>query len=189
MIDVDDNSDKKRKETSMVWKYFDAAICHVKKVRISARCKHCRGKFVAKTSDGTNHLLKHIKRKHISLLKDDNAISQMFLAIDNNTTMLKNFKYDPATSRHALISMMLLHEYPFNMVEDYGFKKFVGTLQPQFTMFCRNTAKKDCCKLHGEKKKKKMYSTLESLECRISFTSDWFIFCLTAHYIDSNWKL
>ena len=59
----------------------------------------------------------------------------------------------------------------------------------------RNTAKADCLKLHAQLKKQ-LKATLLALPGLISLTSDMWTscqtkgyLCLTAHYVDSDWKL
>ena len=91
--------------------------------------------------------------------------------------------------------MIILHEYPFVIVDHTGFREFIINLQPLFRMVSRTTIKKDCMDIY-EEQKVKLYSLLGTLNCRISLTTDMWTsnqnkgyFALTAHYIDDNWKL
>lgn len=48
-------------------------------------------------------------------------------------------KFDQKQCRDALARMIILHEYPFNIVTHEGFIKYSKILQPQFKMVSRNT--------------------------------------------------
>lgn len=98
-----------------------------------ARCKHCKAQLFANPSDGTKHLWNHLKNTHSS--KSKNPIGQMMLACEQKSMDLKNFTFSQTVSRQALTKMILLHEYPFTLVEQRDFREFVGTLQPNFTNY------------------------------------------------------
>ncbi|XP_077237236.1 zinc finger BED domain-containing protein RICESLEEPER 2-like [Tasmannia lanceolata] len=98
-------------------------------------------------------------------------------------------------SRQDLAHMIMLHEYPFKMVEHPGFIKFAKNLQPLFKMVSRNTIKSDCLAIY-KKEKEKLSTVFETIPGRISLTTDMWTsnqtlgyICLTAHFVDHDWVL
>ena len=91
--------------------------------------------------------------------------------------------------------MIVLDEMSFSIVEYCGFQEFVKSLNPLFTMVCRNTVKDECMQLYYDNKSAycegfKMYAG------RVSLTSDMWTsnqtlgyMCVTCHFIDAKWKL
>uniref|UniRef100_A0A803KUC3 Transposase n=1 Tax=Chenopodium quinoa TaxID=63459 RepID=A0A803KUC3_CHEQI len=96
--------------------------------------------------------------------------------------------------REALIHMIIVDELPFKHVEKPGFRHFVQVACPQFHIPSRVTIARDCLKLYYSEKEKlrEMFKTCQ----RISVTTDTWTsiqrinyMCLTAHFIDNDWKL
>lgn len=92
------------------------------------RCLHCKSVFVAKPKDDTTHLRKHLERRHP--FKINNPITQMMLNCSQQGQKIRNYKFSQANSRLALANMVMLHEYPFTIIEHHGFRKFISSLQP-----------------------------------------------------------
>ena len=92
--------------------------------------------------------------------------------------------------------MIIKHNYAFSMVDHEFFEYFCHGLNPEFKVITRNTVRADIIKLHDETKFK-VNELLDKLDCRVTLTTDiWtsdsqnFAYaCLTAHYIDFEWKL
>lgn len=104
-------------------------------------------------------------------------------------------KFDQERSRLDLARMIILHGYPLAMVDHIGFKVFVKNLQPLFELTTNDSIELECMEIYG-KEKQKVYEMVKKLHCRVSFTVDkWTApentgyWCLTAHYIEENWKL
>ncbi|KAI3958675.1 hypothetical protein MKW98_030340, partial [Papaver atlanticum] len=57
-----------------------------------------------------------------------------------------DFKFIPEVTRDLIARMIILHELPFSMVENVGFRKVLASLQPTFKLVKRTTAKSDCMK-------------------------------------------
>uniref|UniRef100_A0A803NEX3 Zinc finger BED domain-containing protein RICESLEEPER 2-like n=1 Tax=Chenopodium quinoa TaxID=63459 RepID=A0A803NEX3_CHEQI len=90
--------------------------------------------------------------------------------------------------------MIIVDELSFKHVEKPGFRHFVQVACPQFHIPSRVTIARDCLKLYYSEKDKlrEMFKTCQ----RISVTTDtWTSIqrinyrCLTAHFIDHDWKL
>lgn len=104
-------------------------------------------------------------------------------------------KFDQERSRMDLARMIILHGYPLAMVDHIGFKVFVKNLQPMFDIATNSALELDCIAIY-EKEKQKVYGVIGRLRGRISVAVDLWnspenarYLCLTAHYIDEEWKL
>ncbi|KAM4103132.1 hypothetical protein ACJW30_06G056300 [Castanea mollissima] len=93
---------------------------------------------------------------------------------------IANFKYDHAKVREKASHMILVHEYPFNMIEH--------------EKISRNTARNDCISTF-ELEKKKLKTLLGSVN-RVNLTADFWKYgqkigymCFIYHFVDSSWKL
>ena len=107
----------------------------------------------------------------------------------------ENFTFEQDVSRNELANAIILHEYPLSIVDHYGFRKFIATLQPLFKMVSRNTIKSDVLKIY-DVEKKKTYMLLEQLNSRIAITTDMWsstqkkgFMAITAHFVDESWLL
>ncbi|KAG9458640.1 hypothetical protein H6P81_003148 [Aristolochia fimbriata] len=196
---AEETQTKKRRLTSKVWEVFDRIVSEDKK--FTAICKYCKTKFSADSSCGTSHLIYHMNRcaSYKKTLKPVPEVSQMLLSIREKNkegeVKLENFKFDQDSSRYSLARMIILHEYPFSIVNHVGFRKYSRNLNPSFKMVSRNTIKKECMRIYNCEKEK-LYTTLEGISSRLSLTTDMWTsvqnkgyLCLTAHFIDDSWKL
>ncbi|XP_060965659.1 zinc finger BED domain-containing protein RICESLEEPER 2-like [Cannabis sativa] len=92
--------------------------------------------------------------------------------------------------------MIVLHEYPLNMVEHDGFRSFVKSLQPLFRYVSRTTIRRDILKIYENEKTKTMNSMNDN-RSRVAITTDLWTsnnqkrgyMVVTAHYIDDSWIL
>ncbi|KAK2999289.1 hypothetical protein RJ639_023818 [Escallonia herrerae] len=106
----------------------------------------------------------------------------------------KDFKYNHAKVREAAAEMILVHEYPFSMMEHEFFNRFMRTATPYYESISRATAKSDVMATY-EREKKSLKATFLSVS-KVSLTSDFWksgqkigYMVLTVHFIDSDWKL
>ena len=74
----------------------------------------------------------------------------------NNDGKIKfgNFTFDPDVSRKELFYAIIIHKYPFSIVDHRGFRRFVASLQLMFKMVSRNTIKSDIFKIYDVEKEK-----------------------------------
>ncbi|GFP78689.1 zinc finger bed domain-containing protein ricesleeper 1 [Phtheirospermum japonicum] len=111
------------------------------------------------------------------------------------TINLGSLKFDQDRSRLDLARMIMLHGYPLAMVDHVGFKLFVNNLQPMFEVNNNGDIEIDCMAIYG-KEKQKVYESIHHFYGRISLAIDMWgstessdYICLTANYIDEDWKL
>ncbi|WOL14748.1 zinc finger BED domain-containing protein RICESLEEPER 1-like isoform X2 [Canna indica] len=113
---------------------------------------------------------------------------------DGKIGNLTSFRYDKEKIRDILAKMIIVHEYPFRMVEHAFFQLLMKTLNPKFESMSRVTVRADCMKIYALEKKK-IKALLGSVD-RISLTFDLWTsnqtigyMCLTAHFLDNDWNL
>ncbi|KAG5548554.1 hypothetical protein RHGRI_014043 [Rhododendron griersonianum] len=105
------------------------------------------------------------------------------------------WKFDQVACRNALAKMIIIDELPFKFVDHEGFSEFCTVMQPYFNVISRFTVARDCVALYtGEKEK--LRNLLTKSGQRICLTTDSWTsiqnvsyMCLTAHFIDKDWKL
>ncbi|CAN6442326.1 unnamed protein product [Victoria cruziana] len=190
---------KPKRLRSLVWNDFKKIKKNGKDL---AMCKNCSKEFVG---GGTTHLRKHLLRCVRKPSSD--VVNQSVAIIDNNKEdtpplvtpeppkLLNSIKFVQEQSQFDLARMIILHDYPFSLVEHVGFRIFVNNLQPQFKMVSPNTVKADCLTIF-EQEKEKLYEVLDKLPGRVSLTANmWTSYqnvsylCLTAQYVDESWAL
>ncbi|GMI65545.1 DAYSLEEPER [Hibiscus trionum] len=103
--------------------------------------------------------------------------------------------FDPERSRLDLARMIILHGYPLAMVEHVGFKVFVKNLQPLFDVVPNSSIELSCVEIYL-KEKQRIYDMVSKLQGRINLAVEMWsspenskYVCLTAHYVDDEWKL
>ena len=67
--------------------------------------------------------------------------------------------------------IVILHKYPFSIVEYCAFRECNKNLQPLFKMASRRTISNDFLKFF-EDEKEMLFGVMEKLQCRINLTSD-----------------
>src|ERR1044072_9501546 len=94
-----------------------------------------------------------------------------------------------------LAQAIAMHDLPFNFVEFEKIRDWVNYLNPNARMPSRNTVVADIRKLYVTEKKK-LREVMGRIPDRVCLTSDCWTaattegyLCLTAHFVDENWKL
>ncbi|KAH7859557.1 hypothetical protein Vadar_002540 [Vaccinium darrowii] len=137
---------------------------HFQKVKVKgtgalkARCLYCKKKLVAEQKSGTTHLADHynscLKRKIVD--GNQKILTPSLMAGPGKKNTLQPYSYDPEYARQQLAYMIIMHEYPLNMVEHVGFRRFCYALQPSFQVVSRNTIKKDILNIYDVERLKTM---------------------------------
>ncbi|CAI9302125.1 unnamed protein product [Lactuca saligna] len=185
------------KRTSNAWRnYTDVRDPKTGKI-IKAQCKHCSRILIVTTKNGTSSLGKH----NVVCLQNPNNIDKKqkkistFRTSQSDATTVSNWEFNQNTIRLALAKMIVIDEQPFSYVERDGFRYFCSVVVPQFCISSRFTVARDISKVFLCETEQ-LRNTLKSLNSRIALTTDCWTFvqnlsymCLTAHFIDDNWKL
>ncbi|KAL0655624.1 hypothetical protein Bca4012_076208 [Brassica carinata] len=142
-----------------------------------ARCNHCGFKMVAEKTHGTSSLNRHSKNCPAKLRSDAP-------------------KYDHIADREKMSEIIIYHDLPFKYVEYEKVRERDRFLNPDVQHICRQTAASDVYKRY-EIEKAKLIEVLGKHKGRVCFTADLWTarsvvmgyICITAHYIDENWRL
>ena len=102
-------------------------------------------------------------------------------------------QFNKEACRKTVAKYLVLDELPFRHIEGEGFKQLVHTLQPRFVPVSRTTVARDIYQMYLDEKVS--LRNVMSKE-RISITTNIWTsiqninyMCVTAHWIDSEWRL
>jgi len=180
------NTCKKRgSRTSNVWDHFS-------KKDSRCICNYC-GKDYAYHSKriGTSSLWNHLRSRCKKYLDKVCDKKQKVLGFPT----INEVSFNKERCRKALARFVVKDEHSFSVVEGEGFREFVIELQPKFGVPSRVTVARDIHKLFCDERIK-LKKELTKAGQRICLTTDCWTsstqmayMCLTAHYIDSDWRL
>jgi hypothetical protein len=154
--------------------------------------------FVVGKSSTTSTLSRHLTgcKKFVELNNRKKQKTLCFEPSDENDGFgtLSNSVYNEMRVRELAAHMVLLHEYPFNMMEHKLFNKFMRACTLHWKKISHATVKSDCNATYNIEKKK--LKTLLSGVNRVNITIYmWTSFqrvsymVVTCHFMDSNWLL
>ncbi|XP_077211612.1 zinc finger BED domain-containing protein RICESLEEPER 1-like isoform X1 [Tasmannia lanceolata] len=189
---------KKRSFTSGVWEHF-ARLKDPEGGKLeNATCNYCQNSYTYSSSYGTSMLWKHIKNctKNPNFQDTRQTLPSSYQSLSQEgDSSLAAWKFDQELCREALNRMIIIDELPFKFVEREGFRHFCSVMQPRFKLIGLRTVGRDCLAMYAIEKKK-LKDLLHKTDQRISLTTDAWTslqnisyMCLTAHFIDHDWKL
>jgi hypothetical protein len=201
-IDQDEPPARKRSKkcTYDVWPYFTkkdviVEVDEKKYIQTWGHCNFpkCRAKYKAESNQGTTGFRNHLKSAH-NIVKD-----QLQLNIEKDhgkdITMVQPFKYDLEVGLKKFYLAIIMHGYPFNIVEHEYFVEFIKSLHPSFPIKSRVTVRKDIMNIYLEQKDK-LYAKLKSVTSQFSATMDMWTscqnnsyMCVTIHWVDEEWHM
>ncbi|KAK2980363.1 hypothetical protein RJ640_014536 [Escallonia rubra] len=125
---------RERKKTSPVWDFFvDVTLANgTKKVK----CKLCNA-ILNKTKGGaTTQLLRHQDTycPKSRVAATNQSVINVELGKMEYEVRKKDFKYNHVKVRETAAQMILVHEYPFSMMEHEFFNRFMRTATPYYEM-------------------------------------------------------
>lgn len=164
-----------------------------------ARCNYCHQEYCCVSTNGTSTLRKHIlnckKYPFNERNKGQQSLSFQSTGREGSTNKLLNWCFNQERSRIAFAKMIITDELPFRFIEREGFRHFMSVTQPEFKFVSRNTVVKDCFSIYMQERKK-LKDVLTNSSQRVCLTTDCWTslqnisyMCLTAHFIDKDWKL
>ncbi|WVZ84618.1 hypothetical protein U9M48_031634 [Paspalum notatum var. saurae] len=182
-----------RQLRSVYWKEFEPITEDGEIVR--AKCMHCHDHLSGRQNIGTSHLKKHLDRCKLRAKLTDLVDKMRAGGKSANIDLLDNWIYDSGLARRALVRMIVLHEFPFSIVEYDGFREFVSALNPLFKMVSRTTIRSDCMRTF-EDAKLELKEVLNNSSSKVSLTADMWTsnqtlgyLCVTCHRISREWKM
>ncbi|XP_072054326.1 zinc finger BED domain-containing protein RICESLEEPER 2-like [Arachis hypogaea] len=169
-----------------------------------AKCNWCGASYGCDThKNGTSNMKNHLLSQCKKFSKEALDPTQKILCFQDVVkddrkgigSSLSTVSFDVDRCRQALARMIIVDELPFSHVEGEGFRYYTSCLQPKFPIPGRLTVARDCWKLYLNEKIK-LKSVFSQPNQNICLTTDCWssvqnlnYLCLTAHYIDANWKL
>ena len=144
------------------------------------KCNHCHELYnIDLGRNGTSTLLRHLRRCSKTL----------------ESTPGSNRKLDMMVFREMMAIAIVEHNLPYAFVEYRRVRDALAYANSSIEFWSRNTAVSDVLRIF-EKEKANLRKVLTEVPGRISFTTDLWraitvegYLCLTAHYLDANWKL
>lgn len=212
---LDGNSNKRRRKKSIVWEYFTIETVGAGCTR--ACCKQCKKSFAYITGSklaGTSHLKRHIALGICPVSRRNNQENNQLIPYTpgtktdgaargtdpprkryRTTPVFASIPFNQNICNHEIAKMIILHDYPLNIVEHTGFFDFVRNLQPQFNMVSFDAIQRECLGIY-QREKQSLLNLLGGIPGRMSLTLDMLIsdqtlgyVFLTGHFIDVDWKL
>ncbi|XP_062010566.1 zinc finger BED domain-containing protein DAYSLEEPER-like [Rosa rugosa] len=200
---------KRRKRKSMVWEHFTIETVSAGCRR--AYCNQCKRSYAyskgSKVS-GTSHLRRHVEKGSCAALlrsQDNNQSDPSSSKGASNSQKRRHkrasstpqFVFDQDHCRNDIARMIIMHDYPLQMVEHPGFVSFVQNLQPEFNfnMMTFDTVQGDCIATY-QMEKQSLRKFIQGIAARVCLSLDvWtssqgvgYMF-VTGHFIDADWKL
>jgi len=208
-VDVDSGGEDQpagkrvKKSTSEVWQYFEKYLVTEivdgkPEQQLWGKCKYkgCKtktSKLRAESKFGTTSFWTHLANYH-SIKKGQQHLTTKK---DNETgiAIVQPYKYDQEASVRKFYEAMIVHEYPFNMVEHEYFQEWVKSLRPHYPLKCRVTVRKEIME-YCLAEKDKLYAYFKTIKSRFSATMDMWTsnqnkgyMCVTLHWVDDDWKI
>jgi hypothetical protein len=200
--DGDDHSLPKRdkKRTLVVWEYFEKTDIEVEvdgkiynQKWCSCKFPKCKARYRCEGRYGTTAFLNHLRSAH-RIVKGQRQLS-MVKDHEKDCTVVEPYKFDQAVSLRKLYLAIIMHEYPFNIVEHEYMVDFIKSLRPNFSIKSRITTRKEIMDLYLEQKDI-LYGCLKNVQCCFSATMDMWTscqnksyMCVTLHWIDDEWRI
>jgi hypothetical protein len=189
---------RKRKKTSDIWN--DADEVEVTKGVWKAVCRYCKAEYATGgTGSSTSHIRRHLKncmQKKLQKANDKKQATIPFQPLSSgNPFIVPGARYSNDKMREIMATAIMVHENPFNIVEDDIWMWAFEYANPDFRRITHKTARSDCIALF-QKEKKILKQQLESVS-KISLTTDMWksshqvieYMVITGHFIDMEWNL
>ncbi|KAK6120509.1 hypothetical protein DH2020_045767 [Rehmannia glutinosa] len=144
--------------------------------REKAKCNYCSTLIAINSQGSTTQFHRRLESCPVRLAANKNQrllCTQPLGPTDfggGSGGTITTYKYDKERVREYLAKMVIVHEYPFRMLEHDFFVMFCKILNPRFEKMSRVTLRSDCIKLYVVEKNK-LRVTFEGVE-RFSLTSD-----------------
>nr|GLL32195.1 Putative AC transposase [Ipomoea trifida] len=182
---------KKRRLTSEVWNHFLRIPKTASSDKETARCKYCNKEYtIGSHQYGTSTLSRHLRTCKQKPKYED--VGNMLIDYEGK---LRAKKIDHNRVRELTSMAIIYHDLPYSWVEYTWVRELHKYLNGDYKFLSRNTAAADVYMFY-EREKDKLKNVLSKVPSRICLTSDLWTactvegyICLTAHYIDNDWKL
>ncbi|MBA0787100.1 hypothetical protein Gotri_026502 [Gossypium trilobum] len=166
------------------------------KNELKVQCNHCKSIFSAKSSSRTSHLRRHLNN---CLKKVNKDITQYTMTTQQSLRggpSIKNYKFDADECRRAVSTFLMCGKHSFRTVEEPRFRYMMRIASSNCKNISRYTAARDVLMYYAKERDhvKEELVKAPGLICLTSdnwnseHTNDEYI-CITAHWVDKDWKL
>ena len=198
-------TERVNRKTSKVWNAFDALQVpdpyEEGKMLSKARCRYCKKDYAYTPGSTTTTLSRHMKNCTAYLKAVEKKLDQTLLNFAPSKvgetglpTISSPQDYNHEQVKKLIAKMIIVHEYPFRMVEHTWFNIVMRYLNPSYEFIGRKTIRAECLKVF-DTEKVSLAKVLKGVDF-IALTTDLWTsnqtlsyMCLVAHYIDSDWKM
>jgi BED zinc finger len=189
---------KRKGKTSEVWQYFiEVEVMEKGNMVKKVKCLYCKKEYMSVIGGPTSTLKRHIQTcGYIKRAKEKKKglITLGSCGSDNVAELTSGGGYDQMKCREIIAKMIIAHELPFSFVEYHWFNQLLKYNNPLYQKVSRAIITRDCIKVI-EVEREKMKQIFKNVDM-ISLTSDCWTsnqtigyMCLTAHFVDSDWKM
>lgn len=200
-------SSKRRRKTSMVWEHFTTKDSEGS---TQACCNHCKRIFAYSSGSkmsGTSHLKRHITQGHCPEIQVQeptaggtendcqSTIEKPSKRRRRTCTGYAKAPFNPDRSKSYLAKMIILHDYPLQIVQQPTFLSFVEGLQPSFKVANTDVMEAEVYAVYL-KERESVLKQVGNIPGRINLTvQSWTTsqtlgyVSLAGQFIDSDWKL
>ncbi|XP_071709823.1 zinc finger BED domain-containing protein RICESLEEPER 2-like [Rutidosis leptorrhynchoides] len=194
---------KRRRKKSMVWDHF--TIEKIDAECTKARCMECKKSFAYISGSklaGTSHLKRHISLGICPANGGNEKTGRVSpctpLPTLNPTQKVSRKRHkvkfeDCCTSDIA--KMIIMHDYPFDIVECPAFLNCVKSLRPQFPLFSIDAVERSCLELY-QRERQNLLNVLDNISGRVNLSLEMYhtdqsvgYTVITGQFIDQNWNL
>ncbi|XP_028796353.1 zinc finger BED domain-containing protein RICESLEEPER 2-like, partial [Neltuma alba] len=189
---------KKRRKTSGIWEEMDQVETDN---GLKGRCKYCKQLFAySGKGASTSHLWRHVgsclqRKLHTSSQQKQPTIPFQPSNQSVNPFIAPGARYSNEKMREIMATAIMVHEHPFNIVEDEVWMWGFQYANSEFQKISRKTARSDCLAMY-EAEKKQLKALLQGVS-KISLTTDMWksahqvaeYMVITGHFIDAGWNL
>jgi len=200
-------TERSKKAKSKVWDAFTKVTVpdttEKGKMISKAKCNYCKKLYSYIQGSTTSHLSRHMRicavyLKHVAKQQDQSLLNFAPSTAGESGSGLPTITspkdYNHEQVKKLIAKMIIVHEYPFRMVEHTWFNIVMRYLNPSYEFIGRKTIRAECLKIY-ESEKESLAKVLKGVEY-ISLTTDLWTsnqtlsyMCLVAHYIDNDWKM
>nr|CAD1832052.1 unnamed protein product [Ananas comosus var. bracteatus] len=191
---------KRTKPRSEVWQHFDKF--YNAEGNLKCKCKYCSREFYCDSrKNGTSSLKNHMGRCKRGPYKEDKTQAPVNLRPDSmghEGEMMGTaaaLRFDQEAIRKGLVCTIALDWPSFSYVESEIFRNFMSIVCPRFVVPSRRDVEMDFYQLYLDERLK-LKNFLKTSCQRVSLTIERRsslqganYMCLTAHFIDNDWKL
>lgn len=188
-----------RAKRSKCSKYFKEVKAVSKKrpgeVVPKAKCLYCTKLFAYDGS--TTSLNRHMESCPIILNQNARHLRQGTIGFDPEkpgASLIVNNEYDHDECRKIIAKMIIVHKYPFRMVEHAWFNILMNYMNASYKFIGRKTIRAECMKVYLSEKEilKKQLKSVESISLTCDLWTSNQNLCylaMVAHYIDDEWNM